>query len=77
MSDEAVEVIQRVLGSVKRYVESFEVESVYLEGYEQERFENLNDSEIKRSLIVVSELKELLREGENNERCLRELIGIG
>ena len=77
MSDEAVEVIQRVLGSVKRYVESFEVESVYLEGYEQERFENLNDSEIKRSSIVVSELKELLREGENNERCLRELIGIG
>ena len=77
MSDEAVEVIQRVLGSVKRYVESFEVESVYLEGYEQERFENLNDSEIKRSSIVVLELKELLREGENNERCLRELIGIG
>jgi len=79
VSDEAVEVIQRVLGSVKRYVESFEVESVYLEGYEQERFENLNDSEIKRSSIVVSELKELLREGEgeNNERCLRELIGIG
>ena len=79
MSDEAVEVIQRVLGSVKRYVESFEVESVYLEGYEQERFENLNDSEIKRSSIVVSELKELLREGEgeNNQRCLRELIGIG
>ena len=68
-----------MLGSVKRYVESFEVESVYLEGYEQERFENLNDSEIKRSSIVVSELKELLREGEgeNNERCLRELIGIG
>ena len=79
MSDEAVEVIQRVLGSVKRYVESFEVESVYLEGYEQESFENLNDSEIKRSSIVVSELKELLREGEgeNNQRCLRELIGIG
>ena len=77
MSDEAVEVIQRVLGIVKRYVESFEVESVYLEGYEQERFENLNDSEIKKSSIVVSELKELLREGENNERCLRELIGIG
>ena len=77
MSEEAVEVIQRVLGSVKRYVESFEVESVYLEGYEQERFENLNDSEIKRSSIVVSELKELLREGESNERCLRELIGIG
>ena len=68
-----------MLGSVKRFVESFEVESVYLEGYEQERFENLNDSEIKRSSIVVSELKELLREGEgeNNQRCLRELIGIG
>ena len=48
-----------------------------MEGYEQERFENLTDSEIKRSLIVVSELKELLRGGENNERCLRELIGIG
>jgi len=54
VSDETVEVIQRVLGSVKRYVESFEVpQSIYLEGYEQERFENLNDSEIKRSSIVV------------------------
>jgi len=48
-----------------------------LEGYEQERFNNLNDEEIKRSQVVVSELKELLREGENNEKCLRELIGIG
>jgi len=48
-----------------------------LEGYEQERFEDLNDEEIKRSLVVVSELKDLLREGENNEKYLRELIGIG
>jgi len=48
-----------------------------LEGYEQERLENLNDSEIKKSSIVVLGLKELLREGENNERYLRELIGIG
>jgi len=77
VSDEAVEQIERMLGGVQRYVESFEVQSIYLEGYEQERFENLNDSEIKRSQIVVQELKELLRDGENNERCLRELIGIG
>jgi len=43
VTDEAVEVIQRVLGNVKRYIE----------GYEQERFGNLNDVEVKRSLIVV------------------------
>jgi hypothetical protein len=53
VSEEAVEVIERVLGSVKRCIESCEVQSIYVEGYEQERFEGLNDSEIRRSQIVV------------------------
>jgi len=48
VSDEAVEQIERMLGSIGKYIESFEVQSIYEEGYEQERFENLNDSEIKR-----------------------------
>ena len=77
VSDEAIEQIERMLGGVQRYVESFEVQSIYLDGYEQERYEDLNDSEIKRSQIVALELKELLRDGENNHKCLRELIGIG
>ena len=77
MSDEAVEQIETMLGGVQRYVESFEVHSIYINGYEQEKFEDLNDSEIKRSQIVAQELKELLRDGENNQRYLRELIGIG
>jgi len=53
VSEEAVEVIERVLGSVKRCIESCEVQSIYVQGYEQERFEGLNDSEIRRSQIVV------------------------
>ena len=54
MSDEAIEQIQRMLGSIRRYIESFEVQSgIYLDGYEQEKYENLNDSEIKRSQMVA------------------------
>ena len=53
VSDEAIEQIQRMLGSIRRYIESFEVQSIYLDGYEQEKYENLNDSEIKRSQIVA------------------------
>jgi len=54
VSDEAIEQIQRMLGSIRRYIESFEVQSgIYLNGYEQEKYENLNDSEIKRSQMVA------------------------
>ena len=53
VSDEAIEQIQRMLGSIRRYIESFEVQSIYLDGYEQEKYENLNDSEIKRSQMVA------------------------
>ena len=53
VSDEAIEQIQRMLGSIRRYIESFEVQSIYLDSYEQEKYENLNDSEIKRSQIVA------------------------
>ena len=49
MSEEAVEQIERMLGSIGRYIESFEVQSIYQEGYKQEGFENLSDSEIKRA----------------------------
>ena len=34
VSDITVEQIQRMLGSIKRYIESFEVQEIYLEGYE-------------------------------------------
>jgi len=53
VSDEAIEQIQRMLGSIRRYIESFEVQSIYLDSYEQEKYENLNDSEIKRSQMVA------------------------
>ena len=53
VSDEAIEQIQRMLGSIRRYIESFEVQSIYLNGYEQEKYENLNDSEIKRSQMIA------------------------
>ena len=53
VSDEAIEQIQRMLGSIRRYIESFEVQSIYLDGYEQEKYENLNDSEIKRSQMIA------------------------
>ena len=79
-SEEAIGQIERMLESIRRYVESFEVQQqsgIYLDGYEQEKYEDLNDSEIRRSQMVVQELKELLRDGEHNERCLREVIGMG
>jgi len=53
VSDEAIGQIQRMLESIRRYIESFEVQSIYLDGYEQEKYENLNDSEIKRSQMVA------------------------
>jgi len=53
VSDEAIEQIQRMLGSIRRYIESFEVQSIYLDGYEQEKYENLNDSEIKKSQMIA------------------------
>ena len=53
VSNESVEKIQRMLESVKSYIGSFEVQPIYLEGYEQERFENLSDSEIKISQLVA------------------------
>ena len=64
-SEEAIGQIERMLGSIRRYVESFEVQQsgIYLDGYEQEKYEDLNDSEIRRSQMVVQELKELLRDG--------------
>ena len=54
-SEEAIAQIQRMLGSISRYVESFEVQQsgIYLEGYEQERFEGLNDSERRRLQVVA------------------------
>jgi len=42
-----------MLGSIRRYIESFEVQSIYLDGYEQEKYENLNDSEIKKSQMIA------------------------
>ena len=53
VSDEAIEQIERMLGSIRRYIESFEVQSIYLDGYEQEKYENLNDSEIKKSQMIA------------------------
>ena len=53
VSDEAIEQIKRMLGSIRRYIESFEVQSIYLDGYEQEKYENLNDSEIKKSQMIA------------------------
>ena len=54
-SEEAIAQIQRMLGSISRYVESFEVQQpgIYLEGYEQEKYEDLTDSEIRRSQVVA------------------------
>ena len=54
-SEEAIAQIQRMLGNISRYVESFEVQQpgIYLEGYEQEKYEGLNDSEIRRSQVVA------------------------
>ena len=54
-SEEAIAQIQRMLGSISRYVESFEVQQpgIYLEGYEQEKYEDLTDSEIRRSQVVT------------------------
>jgi len=54
-SEEAIALIERMLGSISRYVESFEVQhpGIYLEGYEQEKYEGLNDSEIRRSQVVA------------------------
>ena len=53
VSNESVEKIQRMLESVKSYIGSFEVQSIYSEGYEQERFEDLSDFEIKTSQLFA------------------------
>jgi len=34
ISDASVEQIQRMLEGIKRYIESFEVQDIYIEGYE-------------------------------------------
>jgi len=63
----AVSTMERMLEGVKRYVDTFEMEALHKEGYEQEQFSEFNDSEVKRIGEMAQEIKELLKDGEFNQ----------
>ena len=46
--DSVASSMETMLEGIKRYIETFEIESLHKEGYEQEQFNDFNDSEIKR-----------------------------
>jgi len=46
-SEEMIAKAQALLEGVSRYVSTFEVESIHKEGFEQEQFEGLEDTEIR------------------------------
>jgi len=46
-SEEMIAKAQALLEGVSRYVSTFEVESIHKEGYEQEQFEGMRDTEIR------------------------------
>jgi len=53
---------------IKRYVETFEIEALHKERYEQEQLDEFNDSEVKRIREMAQEIKELLKDGELNQQ---------
>jgi len=48
-SEEIIMKAQAMLEGVSRYVSTFEVESIHKEGFEQEQFEGLGDTEIRKA----------------------------
>jgi len=66
-----------LLEGVSRYIASFEVDSIYKEGFEEEEFEGMTDSEIRTAGKAIQELKELFGEGQQAKEALEEVIIVG
>ena len=64
ISEELIEKSQALLEGVSRYVGSFEIESIYKDGFEMEKFEGMGDSEIKLAGKAIQEIKEIFAEGQ-------------
>jgi len=66
-----------MLEGVSKYVSTFEVDSIHKDGFEQEQFEGMGDSEIRIAGKVIQEVKELFGEGEQQREALGEVVNVG
>jgi len=62
VSEEMIAKAQDMLEGVSRYVSTFEVDSIHKDGYDQEQFEGMRNSEIRVAGKAIQEVKELFGE---------------
>ena len=61
-SEEMIVKSQAMIEGVSRYLGTYEVDSIHKDGYDQEKFEGMGDSEIRIAGKAILEVKELFGE---------------